>query len=141
MAGFFGALVGSDQAVFDSQSENVGDMLVRVTQSVEQSLATRKPRSRLLRGLYLSLGLICLGFVPLSVLPGIPTFDFVILAAFFFSMSSDRLHDWLVGHPVFGRIIRGYRGGGLTMRMKWAAGIAITLSLSFSAFVLIDNLV
>jgi hypothetical protein len=94
----------------------------------------------LLRGVYLLLGLICLAFLPLSVLPGIPTFDFVILAAFFFSMSSDRLHGWLVNHPVYGKMIKSYRSGGLTIRMKWIAAIAITLSLSFSAFVMIQNL-
>jgi uncharacterized protein len=112
-----------------------------VTQSVDRSVAPRKPRSRLLRGIYFVLGIICLGFVYLSVLPGIPTFDFVILAAFFFSMSSDRVHGWLINHPVYGKIIEGYRSGGLTMRMKWAAAVAITASLSFSAFVLIDNIV
>jgi hypothetical protein len=112
-----------------------------VTQSVEQPVASRKPRSRVLRGIYLVLGLICLGFVAISALPGIPTFDFVILAAFFFSMSSDRLHGWLVNHPVYGKMIKGYRSGGLTMGMKWLAAIAITTSLSFSALVLIDNLV
>jgi uncharacterized membrane protein YbaN (DUF454 family) len=105
-----------------------------VTQSVDQPAASRKPRSRLLRGVYFVLGIICLGFVYLSVLPGIPTFDF-------FSMSSDRLHDWLVNHPVYGKIIRGYRSGGLTKRMKWAAALAITASLSLSAFVLTDNTV
>jgi hypothetical protein len=112
-----------------------------VTQSVDRSVAPKKPRSRLLRGVYFVLGVICLGFVYLSVLPGIPTFDFVILAAFFFSMSSDKVHGWLVNHPVYGKIIKGYRSGGLTMKMKWAAAIAITASLSFSAFVLIDNMV
>jgi uncharacterized membrane protein YbaN (DUF454 family) len=112
-----------------------------VTQNVDESVASRKPRSRLLRAIYFVLGLICLGFVYLSVLPGIPTFDFVILAAFFFSMSSDRVHGWLVNHPVYGKIIKGYRSGGLTMRMKWVAAIAITASLSFSAFVLIENMV
>ena len=112
-----------------------------MTQSVDQPAASRKPRSPLLRGVYFVLGIICLGFVYLSVLPGIPTFDFVILAAFFFSMSSDRLHDWLVNHPVYGKIIRGYRSGGLTKRMKWAAALAITASLSLSAFVLTDNTV
>jgi uncharacterized membrane protein YbaN (DUF454 family) len=111
-----------------------------VTQSVDQAITSRKPRSLLLRGLYLVLGLICLAFVPLSFLPGIPTFDFVILAAFFFSMSSDRLHGWLVNHPVYGKMIRSYRSGGLTMRMKWFAASAITLSLSFSAFLMIQNL-
>ena len=112
-----------------------------MTESAGQTAAPRKPRSRILRGVYFVLGLICLGFVYLSVLPGIPTFDFVILAAFFFSMSSDKLHGWLVNHPVYGRIIKGYRSGGLTMRMKWAAAIAITASLSLSAFVLTDNTV
>jgi hypothetical protein len=108
---------------------------------VEQPVASRKPRSRVLRGIYLVLGLICVGFAAISFLPGIPTFDFVILAAFFFSMSSDRLHGWLVNHPVYGKMIKGYRSGGLTMRMKWLAAIAITISLSFSALVLVDNLV
>ena len=103
-------------------------------------MATRKPRSRVLRGVYFAIGLICLAFVPLSVLPGIPTFDFVILAAFFFSMSSDRLYGWLINHPVYGKMIRSYRSGGLTMRMKWLAGAAISLSIGFSIFVLIDNL-
>lgn len=124
----------------DSQSENGDDRFVHVTQSADQSLATRKPRSLILRGIYLILGLVCLAFVPLSILPGIPTFDFVILAAFFFSMSSDRLYGWLINHPVYGKMIRSYRSGGLTKRMKWLAAIAITSSLSFSVIVLIDNL-
>ena len=112
-----------------------------MTPSVEHPVASRKPRSRVLRGVYLVLGFICLGFVGISFIPGIPTFDFVILAAFFFSMSSDRLHAWMVNHPVYGRMIKGYRSGGLTVRMKWMAAIAITLSIAFSAIVLIDNLV
>jgi hypothetical protein len=112
-----------------------------VTPSVDQPVASRKPRSRVLRGIYMVLGFICLGFVAISFIPGIPTFDFVILAAFFFSMSSDRLHGWLVNHPVYGKMIKGYRSGGLTIRMKWLAAIAITLSLTFSALVLLDNVV
>lgn len=100
--------------------------------------AARKPRSILLRGVYLVLGLICVLFAALSFLPGIPTFDFVILAAFFFARSSDRLHNWLVSHRYFGRVIGAYQGG-LTIRMKWWAATAITVSLGISAFVLIDN--
>ncbi|HVR79517.1 MAG TPA: YbaN family protein [Acidimicrobiia bacterium] len=110
-----------------------------MTPSGDQSTTSRKARSPVMRGIYLILGLICLAFVPLSFLPGIPTFDFVILAAFFFSMSSDRLYGWLVNHPVYGKMIRSYRSGGLTRRMKWFAAFAITASLSFSAFVMIQN--
>jgi len=78
------------------------------------------------------LGMLCLALVPLSYLPGIPTFDLVLLAAFFFSMSSDRMYGWMMNHRYFGRIIRGYRDYGLTMRMKWIAAAAISASLLVS---------
>ncbi|HEY7565192.1 MAG TPA: YbaN family protein [Acidimicrobiia bacterium] len=99
----------------------------------------RKPRSRLTRGIYLALGLLCLGFAYLSFLPGIPTFDFVILAAFFFARSSDRFHGWLVNHRVFGRIIRGYRGDGFSVRTKLVASIGVVASLALSILVLVDS--
>lgn len=100
--------------------------------------STAKKRNPILRGIFLVLGFVCLGLVPLSYLPGIPTFDLVLLAAFFFSMSSDRMHDWMLNHRYFGKIIRGYRDYGLTMRMKWIAVVAIALSLSISGFLLTD---
>ena len=107
--------------------------LVATTQQV------RKPRSRFVRGVYLVLGLLCLGLAYMSWLPGIPTFDFVILAAFFFARSSDRFHAWLLGHPVFGRIIRGYRSDGFTVRTKAVASAAVLASLIFSMTVLVDS--
>jgi uncharacterized membrane protein YbaN (DUF454 family) len=110
-----------------------------MAQPVETS-APRKARSPIVRGILFVLGLICLALVPLSYLPGIPTFDLVLLAAFFFSMSSDRMYGWMVNHPYFGKIVRGYRDHGLTMRMKWIAAIAITVSLSVSGILLTDLL-
>ncbi|MDP3984768.1 MAG: YbaN family protein [Acidimicrobiia bacterium] len=106
---------------------------------MSEVVGVRKPRSRALRSLYFVLGLVCVGLAYISWLPGIPTFDFVILAAFFFARSSDRFHAWLVGHPVFGRIIRGYRTVGFSMRTKVIASLAVVASLSFSIFVLMDN--
>ncbi len=99
---------------------------------------TRKARNPLARGLYFVLGLICLALLPLSYLPGVPTFDLILLAAFFFSMSSDRMHDWMLAHPYFGKVIRGYRDHGLTRRMKWVAAVAITLSIGVSGFIFVD---
>jgi uncharacterized membrane protein YbaN (DUF454 family) len=97
-----------------------------------ESSAPRKARSPILRGLLFMLGMLCLALVPLSYLPGIPTFDLVLLAAFFFSMSSDRMYGWMMNHRYFGKIIRGYRDYGLTMRMKWIAAVAISASLLVS---------
>jgi uncharacterized membrane protein YbaN (DUF454 family) len=101
----------------------------------------RKARNPILRGFYLVLGLICLALIPLSYLPGIPTFDLILLAAFFFSMSSERMHNWMLNHRYFGKVISGYREYGLTKRAKWVAVVAISLSLGLSAFFLTDNTV
>lgn len=110
-----------------------------MAQSVETT-APRKARSPIVRALFFLLGLISLALLAFSWLPGIPTFDLVLLAAFFFSMSSDRMYGWMVNHPYFGRIIRGYRDHGLTTRMKWIAAVAITLSLLVSGIFLTDLL-
>lgn len=126
-------------SVVDSQSETTWNKLAAMAETVEQSTAPPKPRSLVVRSIYLLLGLICLGFALMSWLPGIPTFDFVILAAFFFARSSDRLHNWMLNHRWFGPIISGYRDSGLTMRMKWGAAIAITISLGLSVFFFIDS--
>jgi uncharacterized protein len=103
-----------------------------------ETTAPRKSRSRILRAIYFVLGMISLALIPLSYLPLIPTFDLILLAAFFFSMSSDRMYNWMMNHPYFGKVIRGYRDHGLTKRMKWTAVIAITASLTFSGVVLVD---
>ena len=95
-------------------------------------------RFPLVRLIYLILGLICLGFVFLSWLPGIPTADFVILALFFFARSSKRFEMWLRNHPVFGKIIKSYQGG-LTVRAKGIALVGITLSIAVSAILLTSN--
>ena len=53
----------------------------------------------------LSLALGALGiFVPL-----LPTTPFLLLAAFAFANSSDRLHQWLLDHNLFGPLIDNWR--------------------------------
>ncbi|MFL1732627.1 YbaN family protein [Moraxella oculi] len=56
-------------------------------------------------------GLFLLGFVFLGlgilgvVLPGLPTTVFVLLAGYCWSRSSDRFHDYLLRHRVFGKVL------------------------------------
>lgn len=109
--------------------------MVNSTETVESI----KKRNPILRAIFFVLGLLALALIPLSYLPGIPTFDLVLLAAFFFSMSSEKMHSWMLNHRYFGRIIKGYRDNGLTMRMKWTAAVGITASLSASGIFFTDN--
>ena len=66
-------------------------------------------------------------------LPLLPTTPFILLAAFCFARSSERLHRWLVEHRYFGRVIDDwYRYGAISQRGKtWAlVSMAAILLLS-----------
>jgi uncharacterized membrane protein YbaN (DUF454 family) len=56
-----------------------------------------------MRPLYFTLGwlLFCLGFIGAFV-PVLPTTPLMLLALWCFSRSSDRFHDWLYTHKIFG---------------------------------------
>lgn len=61
-----------------------------------------------------------------AVLPLLPTVPFLLLAAFCFARSSKRVHDWLIGHPVFGPPIRDWReSGAIGRRAKWLATASV----------------
>ncbi|MFC2969981.1 YbaN family protein [Acidimangrovimonas pyrenivorans] len=78
-------------------------------------------------GLALALGAIGI-FLPL-----LPTVPFLLLAAFCFARSSERLHDWLLGHPLFGPPIENWRqSGAISRRAKWAASLSIAAAFTLS---------
>ena len=65
-----------------------------------------------------------------AVLPIMPTVPFVLLAAFCFSRSSERMHQWLVEHPIFGPGIQNWRKhGAIARRTKLIATISIVGSV------------
>lgn len=98
-------------------------------------------RPAIVRYTYMGAGLLSIGLATVGTfLPLIPTVPLVLLAGFFFSRSSERFDNWLVGHRVFGPIIRDWRAGlGFTARAKVTAVIAIIISYAFTLTVLIDS--
>lgn len=68
------------------------------------------PRRFFPRWLLVLVGVLSVGLATAGiVVPLLPTTPFLLLAAACFVRSSDRLHRWLLGHRVYGPIIRGYR--------------------------------
>ncbi|KPU84785.1 membrane protein [Marinosulfonomonas sp. PRT-SC04] len=82
--------------------------------------------------LILGLSSLILGAIG-AILPLLPTVPFMLLAAFFFSKSSERLHHWLLTHPIFGPPIDDWqRNGAITKQIKLysTASIAAAFGLS-----------
>ncbi|PTE14358.1 YbaN family protein [Pseudogemmobacter blasticus] len=78
------------------------------------------------------------------VLPLLPTTPFVILAAACFAQSSPRLHDWLLGHRVFGPAIQNWRDhraiprkGKIAAVIAMAAAFGLSVALRLAPWVLV----
>jgi uncharacterized membrane protein YbaN (DUF454 family) len=87
-----------------------------------------------MKPLYLLLGVSALvvGIVGI-VLPLVPTTGPLIIAAFAFSRSSDRMHTWLTNHRIFGRFITDFRAGrGIPRKTKIVAVVAMTAAFTYS---------
>lgn len=69
--------------------------------------------SLLQRIFWLVIGFVMLGLAFAgAVLPLLPATPFLLVAAFAFARSSKRLHDWLMSHRYFGKLIRDWRETG-----------------------------
>lgn len=66
-------------------------------------------------------------------LPILPTTPFAILAAWCFSNSSERWHQWLLNHKIFGPTIRDWeRNGIINLRAKITATSMIILLFGYT---------
>jgi uncharacterized membrane protein YbaN (DUF454 family) len=86
------------------------------------------------RGLYLIVGLLSLllGVIGI-VVPLLPTVPFILLAAFCFARSSERLHQWLMTHPWFAEALNNWQTKrALNRTLKRRAMIMTTLSFAIS---------
>lgn len=84
-----------------------------------------------LRPLYLLAGLLSVGVGVAGIfLPLVPTVGPLLIAAWCFARSSDRLYRWLLGHPRLGRIIAPFRSGAVMPRRVKITTLAV-MAVSF----------
>lgn len=88
------------------------------------------------RGFFLVFGLIALGLGLVGiVLPILPTVPFILLAAFCFARSSDRLHAWLMSHPWFSEALTNWQEQrairrDLKRKAYWVSGLSFAFSIA-----------
>lgn len=75
----------------------------------------------------LSLGLGALG----AVLPLLPAFPFLMLAAFCFAKSSEKLHNWFISTKLYKKNLESFvQGKGMTVRTKIRIMATVTILMS-----------
>ncbi len=91
-----------------------------VNSSLIYTMQPKRSKHKLVKGLLLVAGLICLSFGVLGiVLPILPTTPFLLAATACFCKSSDRMYSWLLNNRLFGSYIRNYKEGkGLGLKTK-----------------------
>ena len=82
--------------------------------------------------LYIFLGCIGVGLGAVgAVVPMLPAFPFLMLAAFCFARSSEKLNNWFVGTKLYKDNLADYVAGrGMTMKTKVRIMITVTLLMS-----------
>ena len=83
--------------------------------------------------LYIILGCIGLGLGALgAALPLLPAFPFLMLSAFCFARSSEKLHNWFTSTRLYKHNLESFvRGKGMTRSTKLRIMAVVTLTMAF----------
>lgn len=89
---------------------------------------------------FISFGFISLGLGMIGiVVPGLPTTPLVLLAAYFFSRSSPRFHQWLLDNKLFGKYIKDYQENpSIPLKTKIISQLMMWGMIFYSTYYLID---
>ena len=100
-------------------------------------MPTSSRLSRVLFGLlaYVSLGI---GLIAI-VIPGLPTTEFILLAAWAATRSSPRLSAWLENHRLFGPILHNWRNGKVIARRAKVSATVSMLVCAGLMLVMLDH--
>jgi uncharacterized protein len=84
------------------------------------------------------LGTVCVGLGVLGIfLPLMPTTVFLLMAAYCYSRSSEKFHNWLLNNRYLGRYIKSYQAGtGISVRQKVSTIALLWASIGFSIWMI-----
>ena len=88
--------------------------------------------------LYILLGCVGLALGAIgAVLPLLPAFPFLLLAAFSFGRSSEKLHRWFTGTKLYKNNLESYiKGKGMTWKTKIRVMVTVTVLMSIGFIIM-----
>lgn len=90
------------------------------------------------KAILIFVGTVCVGLGVLGMfLPLMPTTVFLLLAAYCYSRSSERFHNWLLTNRYLGKYISSYKSGkGISVRQKISTIAVLWFSIGVSIWFL-----
>lgn len=84
------------------------------------------------KAFFVVLGCLILGLGALgAVLPLLPAFPFLMLAAFCFAKSSEKLHNWFISTKLYKNNLESFvQGKGMTVKTKIRIMVTVTILMS-----------
>ncbi len=88
------------------------------------------------KAILIFLGTVCVGLGVMGIfLPLMPTTVFLLMAAYCYSHSSERFHNWLMTNKLFGKYISDYKSGkGISLRQKISTIAILWASIGLSVW-------
>ena len=92
--------------------------------------------------LFLLLGMVSLVLAYLGIiLPGFPGTPFILLTAFFFVRSSDKLHEWVLKRKIFARLIKEFeQNPKVPLKLKIIILIPFWISIVVAEIFFVKNI-
>ena len=83
--------------------------------------------------IFICVGCIMLGIGAVgAVIPLLPSFPFLLVAAIFFANSSEKLHNWFIHTKLYKKNLESYvKGKGMTIKAKLRIITVVTLTMAF----------
>ena len=119
------------------ESESGGHVAATTTFDEQLNIS----RSVVVRAVYMLLGFVFLGIgIAGFYTPILPGTINLIVAAYFFSLSSERMFRWMMTNKVFGQQLRDYRAGlGIPRNVKVVATASIVISVGLTIVLAVGN--
>ena len=107
-----------------------------------ETILEKKDTGTIKRYIYLIVGSLALAAGILGVfLPILPTTPFVLLAAWCFLRSSEKLYEWVINNETFGPTVLNFQQGkGITQKTRIRAIVMMWVTISVSAYFFVSNL-
>jgi len=91
--------------------------------------------------LFILSGIIFLSLATLGIIvPGLPATPFLLLASAAFVKSSPRLYNWLIGHSIFGPLLKDFaEKRGISPKVKVVSIVLMLIMTTVSILFFIEN--